>query len=732
MTQPFTHAFLDGPSVAVNHVPSAPQAELGGRTVESHGRYFDVYPSTLEATRSIWLRGVWVPGPIQNPKEFSWPAVDRSFTPMDHQVKTADFATVYPRSFVLNRPGCVDAATEYLSPEGWKRIDQYDGGEVMQYNRDTQVASFVQPTSYVRKPAAGFYHFKNERGLDQMLSAGHRVLVNWHCPGKATRSQVATAQEVAKTTNAAKGCGMDYLPFAHLPRSFDYEGDLNELPADADMNVRAHRIIVGYGAEHKGYPVSAPEKISTPKGTEQFCFEVPDTFLVLRRNGNIFITGNTGKTASSIWAAEYLLKIGAITKVLVICPKSCMEDVWLEELRTLNPLRRVAICHGANKRNALTGDFDYVITNHDQTKQEPFKTEAPKWQESERLLVIVDEATAYKNYRSARTKGLQRLTNRIDRTWLWMMTGTPHPKDPTDVYGMCKVLNPASVPQTYAMWRDRVMYKAGEFRYKPRADAGTHIRRAMWPAICFKSEDVLELPPRHDTGRGVNISGTDEKVAPVPLTDQQEEMIAALKKDAVAEIKGLLHEKRRPQIIAVHAGALRTKLFQIAQGVVLDDAGVPRSIDCQPRIDDMLEALSQRKKKFLVFCSYKAVQSRVHAVLAQHGLNCGFMNGDTPQGRRKAALAGYRGDRGVHGLVAHPATMAHGLTLTDGDTAFWWGPPGNPEYWDQGNHRVYRKGQEDPVYIWAQAACKEEADYFEVLIERGDLEQATLDMFKPT
>jgi len=541
----FTHAFLDGPTVAVRATPGSPVTELGGRTVQSHGQTFDLYPSTLEVTKEAWARGVWVPGPIRNPKEFAWPAVDREFRPMDHQIQTGDFASVYSRAFILNRPG-------------------------------------------------------------------------------------------------------------------------------------------------------------------------------------------TGKTSASIWCAEYLLKKGLITKVLVICPKSCMEDVWVEELRVLNPLRRVAVCHGANRRNALEGNFEYVITNHDQTKFEPFKTEAPKWQETEKLLVIVDEATAYKNYRSARTKGLEKLTNRLDRTWLWMMTGSPHPKDPTDIYGMCRVLNPMSVPHTFAQWRDRVMVKVSDYKYKPRADAGTHIRRAMWPAICFKSEDVLELPKRDNYGFGTEVeSGWSWEEDPVALTDQQQQLIDELKKKAVAEIGELTEDKKRPQIIAVHAGALRTKLFQIAQGVVLDGDGVPHSLDCRPRIDHMLRALARRKKKFVVFCSYKAVQNRVHAALAAAGMRCTFINGDTPKGKRRDALAGFRGDPGVHGIVAHPATMAHGLTLVDGDTTFWWGPPSNPEYWDQGNHRVYRKGQKDPVHIWAQAAAQEEADYFQVLIERGDLEQATLDMFKP-
>lgn len=547
VTPAFTHAFLDGPHVAVPHVPTAPVAEMGGRTTAVNGQAFDIYPSTLETTRQVWLRGVWVPGPIRNPAEFKWPAVDRDFRPMDHQVQTGDFMTVYPRCFILNRPG-------------------------------------------------------------------------------------------------------------------------------------------------------------------------------------------TGKTASAIWAAEYLMKKGLVTKVVVLCPKSCMEDVWVDELRALNPLRRVAVCNGPTKANAIDGDFEWVIANHDQTRFEPFKSTAPKWQTQHKLLVIVDEATAYRNYRAARTKGLERLTNRLDRTWVWMMTGTPHPKDPTDIYGMCKVLNPASVPERYNMWRDRVMYPAGEFRWKVRADAGVHIRKAMFPAICFRSEDVLELPPRHNYGFGTDVvPGSEREHRPLlRLSQEQEDLMGALKKEAVAEIASLEADGKRPNIVAMHAGVLWGKLRQIAQGVVVDESGTPRPLDWGPRVDDMLDVLASRKKKFLLFSHYKPVLARLHATLNARGLRCEMINGGTSRLRRKAILEAMRTSPHTHGLVAQPGTMAHGITLTCADMVFWFGPPDNPEYWDQGNHRAWRKGQDSPVHIWAQAACKEEADYFDVIVERGDLEQATLNMFRVT
>jgi len=44
-------------------------------------------------------------------------------------------------------------------------------------------------------------------------------------------------------------------------------------------------------------------------------------------------------------------------------------------------------------------------------------------------------------------------------------------------------------------------------------------------------------------------------------------------------------------------------------------------------------------------------------------------------------------------LLAHPASAAHGLTLTKGTATIWTSPTYNLEHFIQGNRRIYRAGQ---------------------------------------
>lgn len=73
--------------------------------------------------------------------------------------------------------GCLDKDTEYLTPLGWKKMNEYDGEAVLGFNPTTNEADFVKPLAYIVKPCKQFFHYKNKKGLDQMVSEEHKMLV---------------------------------------------------------------------------------------------------------------------------------------------------------------------------------------------------------------------------------------------------------------------------------------------------------------------------------------------------------------------------------------------------------------------------------------------------------------------------------------------------------------------------------------------------------------------------
>lgn len=91
-------------------------------------------------------------------------------------------------------------------------------------------------------------------------------------------------------------------------------------------------------------------------------------FLTLHRRAFCFNEQGTGKTASAIWAADYLMKLGLIRRVLVLCPLSIMGSAWHQDLFTFAMHRTVTIAHHRNakqRRKLIEADSDFVVMNYD-------------------------------------------------------------------------------------------------------------------------------------------------------------------------------------------------------------------------------------------------------------------------------------------------------------------------------------------------------------------------------
>ena len=70
-------------------------------------------------------------------------------------------------------------------------------------------------------------------------------------------------------------------------------------------------------------------------------------FLTLHKRGFCFNEQGTGKTASAIWASDYLIDKGYINRVLVICPLSIMDSAWRADLFTFAMHRSVDVAYGS-------------------------------------------------------------------------------------------------------------------------------------------------------------------------------------------------------------------------------------------------------------------------------------------------------------------------------------------------------------------------------------------------
>lgn len=85
-------------------------------------------------------------------------------------------------SFIVGPYGPVSGDTEFLTPCGWKQIQQYEPDDLIaQWVPDPAgdpkkgAIEFVKPADYIVSQAETFLHFSNKCSVSMMLSPNHRM-----------------------------------------------------------------------------------------------------------------------------------------------------------------------------------------------------------------------------------------------------------------------------------------------------------------------------------------------------------------------------------------------------------------------------------------------------------------------------------------------------------------------------------------------------------------------------
>ncbi len=91
-------------------------------------------------------------------------------------------------------------------------------------------------------------------------------------------------------------------------------------------------------------------------------------FMTMHRRCFCFNEQGTGKTLSALWAADYLMRRGEIRRVLVICPMSTMQSVWIGDINNSVIHRSAVVAHhpqAMRRVELVQGKYEFVILNYD-------------------------------------------------------------------------------------------------------------------------------------------------------------------------------------------------------------------------------------------------------------------------------------------------------------------------------------------------------------------------------
>ena len=479
--------------------------------------------------------------------------------------------------------------------------------------------------------------------------------------------------------------------------------------------VSDHEVVVNWGIREahmlRAMNIKVPSPIEGRYGwTGKFApmdhQKTTSAFLTMHQRAFCFNEAGTGKTASAIWAADFLMKQGIIKRALVICPISIMDSAWRNDLFSFAMHRSVGIAYGTAKKRRQVIDLkpDFLIINYDGLEIVRDDVEAAGYD-----LIIVDEASHYKNAQSKRWKVLNSLVG--PDTWLWLMTGTPAAQGPEDAYGLAKLVSPAGVPRFFGAWRDMVMYKESQFRWKPKPTSTDMVFRALQPAIRFTKDQCLDLPDMTYVKRDV------------ALTKQQELYYKRLKNQMAMEVAG-------EQITAVNAAVMMGKLLQISAGASYTESGETVRFDINNRYNVLKEVIDESTHKVLVFVPFKHVIDMLTEQLIKDGVTTEIIRGDVSAGARTDIFKRFQEQPDPKVLVIQPQSAAHGVTLTAANTVVWWAPTSSLETYAQANARVHRKGQVNKCTVVQLQGSGVERRVYKLLDDKIDVHTKVVDLYK--
>ena len=430
-------------------------------------------------------------------------------------------------------------------------------------------------------------------------------------------------------------------------------------------------------------------------------------FLTLNRRAFCFNEQGTGKTGSVIWAADYLMKLGFIKRVLVLCPLSIMQSAWQNDLFKFAMHRTVTIAHSYSRENrikAVKADSEFVICNFDGLE---IIKEAVIAEEFD--LIVIDEANAYKTVSTKRWKTLNSIIK--PSTWVWMLTGTPASQEPTDAYGLARIVNPSAVPRFFGSFKDMVMQKITQFKWVPRPRAEEIVHQVLQPAIRFTKEECLDLPEMTYTTREV------------PLTAQQKKYYETIRKHMVVTAAG-------EDITTVNAAANLNKLLQLSCGAVYSDSGEVIAFDASNRMEALKEVIDEASHKVIVFVPYRHAIHIVYEHLTKSGYTAEIINGDVPVNKRTEIFNRFQTEDTPRVLVIQPQAASHGVTLHAANVVVYWSPVMSVETYLQANARVHRAGQRNPCTVVHLQGSPVERRMYAMLEAKVDIHTRVVDLYK--
>ena len=439
--------------------------------------------------------------------------------------------------------------------------------------------------------------------------------------------------------------------------------------------------------------------------TEQwaYCFRVPSGQLLLRRNGKIFVTGNSGKTKVIIDNMTYLKQKGAITAAIVLAPKGVYRNWSTQEIPKHMPdevkphvLVWKADASAGYKKKLLEeiesydgSDFPIMVFNIESLLSANGMATLKAFLKKHRgtVMGIIDESTCIKNHKAKRTKAALEIGSkcRVRR----IATGSPITNSPLDLYSQFAFLDKQIIGcgSFYAFRNifaeiERITTRQGQSFDKILKYKNLHLLSKRINDFSYRvtKKECLDLPEKVYVTRDVE------------LTPEQKRLYK--------EMKNLSFTMLDDEIMSVQVALTKLlRLHQILCGSFTTDDGQIQKIP-NNRIEALSEVLDETSGKVIIWANYlQNIEDIKQLLTEKYGAESFVVyTGATGNDDRVEAIKQFQNANSpVRFFLGNVQTAGRGITLTAAQTVIYFSNNYSLEMRQQSEDRAHRVGQVNNV-----------------------------------
>jgi SNF2 family DNA or RNA helicase len=405
----------------------------------------------------------------------------------------------------------------------------------------------------------------------------------------------------------------------------------------------------------------------------------------------------TGKTLSIINIINYRKFIKKqIRRTLVICPRSIMKAAWEEDLEKFAPQMSFIILWHVNKKKRieyLQQDKDIYIINFDGVKV--IKNELI---ERGFDMVVLDESSKVKNHKSQVFKAINNVGSYAK--YRYISTATPTPNSAQDAWAQFYFLDQGetlgnSFKDFEFDYFDRIdinngigEYVFSKFIPKPKAIEKLN-KIIMQRSIRIKAENCLDLPEKKFIDRKISMTPKQESY----YREMEEDLFTELEEEEIIEATNTLVKIM--------------KLRQITSGFIMSAEDVPQGILLMPEnenpkiqaTDDLLEQIINSGNKAIIWAQFRM---EIELLKERYRKKYGAVDfyGATSEKNRDKNINAFKNSPECSVLIAHPASLGHGVTLTVANSIIYYSLDYSYENYYQSSKRIDRIGQKQKTFYY--------------------------------